>query len=173
MNEELDHAAEQRIRHLAQIEIESLSSFIDRILDQHADDFKWLTASLMLLNSGAIAGVINTDAISIYGKQVSSSFYIVGIVFCLLIAVASQLFGRRSLPPLLKYRAYWISISQGEVYSAEAEQEAATDFKRSQRLAWIVPILGWLSAIAFIAGSVSAGRNLVDRPNSPPHAEMK
>lgn len=79
MTEEIDPVASLALRRLAEIEIEQQSSLVNAIYEQHSSDFKWLTASLLLLNSGAAAGILNSEFVSIYGKQIAGGSYPLGL----------------------------------------------------------------------------------------------
>jgi hypothetical protein len=163
--DELNPNENSKLRRFAELEVERQSASIDRMLDQHVADFKWLTASLLLLNSGGSAAILNSAAISNQGKLISASLYLVGIALALLIGVASQKFSIKTLSPTIGYRAFWIAISQGEVFDPETEREAIEKIQATAKRAWIVPALGWLSASAFLAGSICAAMHLVDIPN--------
>jgi hypothetical protein len=165
MTRELDPNVNSKLRRFAELEVERQSASIDRMLDQHIADFKWLTASLLLLNSGGSAAILNSASISNQGKLISASLYLAGIALALLIGVASQKFAIKTLSPTIAYRAFWIAISQGEVFDPELERQAIENIQVTAKRAWIVPALGWLSALAFLAGSICAAMHLVELPN--------
>ena len=162
MIDEMDPNENSKLKRFAELEIERQSSSIDRMLDQHIADFKWLTASLLLLNSGGSAAILNSTSISNHGKLISASLYLAGIALALLIGVASQKFAIKTLSPTIGYRAFWIAVSQGEIFDPEAERQAIEKIQAAAKKAWIVPALGWLSAAAFLAGSMYAAANLVE-----------
>ena len=166
MSDELNPTENSKLRRFAELEVERQSASIDRMLDQHVADFKWLTASLLLLNSGGSAAILNSASISNHGKLISASLYLVGIALALLIGVASQKFAIKTLSPTIGYRAFWIAISQGEIFDPDAERRAIEKIQATAKRAWIVPALGWLSAVAFLAGSICAAVNLVEVPSA-------
>ena len=159
---DLDPSSNETLRRFAELEVERQSASIDRLLDQHVADFRWLTASLLLLNSGASVAVLNSVAVSNSGKMVSGSLYLVGIALALFIGIASQLFARKALTPNIEYRIFWLHIAQGELFDAAEEQAVIGKIQSATKYSWVVPCLGWLSGFAFLTGSTFAGTNLVE-----------
>jgi len=171
VSDELDPNKNVKLRRFAELEVERQSASADRLLNQHVADFKWLTASLLLLNSGASVAILNTPSVSNNGKMVSGSLYLAGIVFALLVGVASQKFAMKSLPGVIGYRALWLSISQGDTLDLDAERQAIGTIQAAAKRAWIVPALGYASAALFLAGSLTGGLHLVETATVSSHQQ--
>ena len=150
-----------KLQRFAELQVERESGNIDRILDQHASDLKWLTASLLLINSGAAVAALNSDAISLVGKQEAGLAFVIGIALALAIGILSQKFGMRLVPALTAYRAFWLSIDQGERFDAESERAASGKVREAAKFGWVVPATGWLSFASFVTGCFELGAHLV------------
>ena len=78
------------LKHIAEIQIDQSTRDIATILEQHGADYRWITASLLLLNSGGAIAVLNTEYISINGKMHSGIAFVVGMILALSVAWLSQ-----------------------------------------------------------------------------------
>lgn len=170
MTDDHDPEKNRKLKRFAELEVERQSASIDRLLDQHIADFKWLTASLLLLNSGSAVAILNSEFIPVQGKISGVAAYLAGILLALLIGVASQKLAMQMLPAVTGYRAFWIAVSQGEIFDPDSELAAGSLVRSAARFGWVAPTLGWLSAIAFLTGSVLAGLTLEPHKISPVRA---
>jgi len=159
MSENLD-VSEEIARRLAEHSIETLKSTYSFAIQQHADSFKWITASLLAINSGGAFAVLNFEKLDLVSKKVSGLFFLVGILLSMLVAVAAQKLTIRALPILNHQIGFWISVLEDGKIPANLEEIESANAKKVIRFQWIVPMIGWLSAACFVAGMASIGLNL-------------
>ena len=148
-------------RKLALEEIENLKSLRSAAWVQHSDAFKWLMASLLAVNGGACLAVMDASELTIGFRLASMGLFVFGIMTALLIAVFGQHSVQSSFVPLQKLIGYWMTVVDDGERMEEMEEEIGDELKRSARIGVGTRIAGWVSALAFLAGIVTAGLGLM------------
>lgn len=141
------------LRESAQHEIDSLIQLRTLLLEQHTHSFKWLNASLLAMNGGALVAILNSEKLQ--PNIFPATFcFLSGIVLSLLIGVAAQKISIQSLKPYQRMIGYWISVkSDGKRISA-FEDQLGDELVEANKYGWIVPAVGWLSGVSFLLGCV-------------------
>lgn len=115
---------------------------------------KWLTASLLVINSGALLAALNSDEINARG--LAASIFVAGVVTALLSGtVLQEIYNRHG--DLV--RAQWVEFKKFEAgFSLDQAKLSELSDKHSwwERIAPIAPILGYLSGCFFVAGALTA-----------------
>jgi hypothetical protein len=144
-------------------EIQALEKIRELSFEQNVHAFKWLTGSLLVINAGGAIAAINSEFLTAHSKLLAGTIFGVGILLSLSIAVAAQKFSMHLIPKLQQQIGYWLGVSVDGERLESLEEQNQSDLKEQIRRAWIVPALGWISALAFVAGSVSVGFGLVEQ----------
>ena len=162
------------LKHIAEIQIDQSTRDIATILEQHGADYRWITASLLLLNSGGAIAVLNTEYISINGKMHSGIAFVVGMILALSVAWLSQVLTPKIIGPMTMYRNFWIKIYNGFDYDeAEEIREVEKVRKERRKIAWPVPTAGWLSLVSFLVAMAIVGQNIVPKDFGSPNSDGK
>ena len=155
-------------RELAAGMLSAFQSSQSVLINQQVDLFKWLTASLLVINGVSATAVLNNEYLSAIFKISACGFYGAGTLLALLVAVAGQKSGQLAVKPLNEIIGYWLTVKADGIRGVEWEKELNANLESTLRYTWLVPAIGWLSAIAFVGGGVVAGVGLVEfeRDNS-------
>ena len=157
------------LKHIAEIQIDQSTRDITKILEQHGSDYRWITASMLLLNSGGAVAALNAEYISIHGKMLAGITFVVGMIFAISVAWLSQILTPRIIGPMTMYRSYWIKIYNGfEYVEADEIREVEKVRKERRKIAWPVPTAGWLSLISFLTAMAIIGQNIVQKESTDP-----
>jgi hypothetical protein len=167
MDQATQYDQARALKHIAEVQIDQSTRDITTILEQHGADYRWITASLLLLNSGGAVAALNTEYIGIHGKIQSGIAFVVGIIFALSVAWLSQILTPRIIGPMAMYRSYWIKIYNGFEYDeADELREVEKVRKERRKIAWPVPTAGWLSIISFLTAMVIISQNIVPKESA-------
>lgn len=128
--------------------------------DQHLMDnvismSKWLTSSLLVLNGGALAALLNSGQ-NISEPRFPAIMFLVGIFGALLNGWLIQMVGVAARPWILEAKHYWTFVASGLEQDAATEQLIWEKTTAVQRFAKFVSLPGWISTLAFAAGVVAA-----------------
>ena len=145
----------------AKAEIAFLNETRQMVLEQHSHSFKWITASLLAINGAAAISILNTDKLIVYWKIYSGIFFCIGILLALLVAVSAQKISLKGLIPIQRQIGYWISVSYDGERVEAVETELNKEFAAAMRFSWLVPALGWLSALMFVVGLGVSAKGLL------------
>ena len=159
--------SEETARRIAEHSIDSLKSSQNFLLQQHSDSFKWITASLLTVNSGGAFAILNTEKIDIITKKTSGMYFLVGILLAMLVGVFAQRLTARVIKILNQQVGFWLSVLEDGAIPQNLTEIEAQNSKDATRLQWIVPVIGWLSAACFVAGMFSIGANLKADSSAP------
>jgi hypothetical protein len=152
--------SETAAKWLAEHSIEGLKRGRDVIIDQHADSFKWILASLLTINSGGAISLLSSSSLSPDVKVESGSFFILGIMTAILIAVISQKLSQRAFPIINSQIGLWLSVLEDGMIPNNLEEVENLNSIEMRRFQWIIPAVGWVSAICFLCGVISIGNGL-------------
>ena len=143
------------------------------IFDQQVDLFKWLTASLLLLNGGAATAVLSNSQVDLDYKLAACVVFGVGVLFALLIAVVAQKRGQVAIKPFSELIGYWMTVRADGIRGEELEIELNGKLADSVKNSWIVPAIGWFSALAFICGAVVSGLGMKEYQAASPASDLE
>lgn len=141
------------VRRSASHQIDRLAASNTVATEQLVKTSAWLTGALLTLNGG---GVLSTLSYAEHapGQGWPAGFFLGGIALAMLSAVAIQGFQSVLFAPLENLMAYWRWVEISGVEHHEAADEHYAKIKRTERLAFVPPLLGWLSGMTFFAGAV-------------------
>lgn len=147
------------IHALNDVAIEQCDSEYQFCADQVASWSKWLTASLLLLNSAAL--------VSLFEKPFfwSAGLYLGGVALALISGVVMQEIYNRQAEIS---REQWIELQKvkaGFLKDVEAMTALQVRAKSMSKWHWIPPVAGWISGILFVSASIIA---IISGALSPP-----
>lgn len=151
------------VRLAAVEEVKSLVDLRSRALDEHAHAFRWLTASLLAINSGGAIAALNSEYLAAMHKIFAGGLFGLGLLAALLVGVLAQHANRKIIPTLQKQLGYWVSVADDGERLESMEADFAVEMKVALKGAWLTPMVGWVSAILFLSGIGMMGVDLVDR----------
>jgi hypothetical protein len=152
--------SEMSAKWLAEFSIESLKGGRGLIYNQHSESFKWIMGSLLAINSGGAFAVMNNSNITYGGKFWPSVFFVIGILLLIMVAYAAQKLSARVINVIHRQIGFWLCVLEDGVIPPNLNEVEERDRAEAQRFQWIVPAIGWLSALAFVAGVLSLGSAL-------------
>ncbi|WP_168846967.1 hypothetical protein [Sphingomonas sp. S2M10] len=123
---------------------------------------KWLSASLLVINSGA--AVFTLQGVEKLGSPwLPIVLFGLGILLSLLNAVLIQEFVQSGLPSLEALIAFWRRAEiDGEFDRAELQSLKAGIAKVNRR-SFLPPLVGWFSGLAFVTGGLVVSTDLVEQ----------
>ncbi len=146
---------------VAEAELAAATHSRDFLLEAHQDAYKWLTASLLAINSGGILATLNaTSGLAQFRVAAGLLFYL-GMMAALLSQYLSQRAGRLTMAPLGALMGYWISVVHSGEHSQEMWEKLNEDLQDSVKKALSTQIAGWASAILFSAGVALLGMSIL------------
>jgi len=131
-------------------QISAIEHYKLKVIDEHSASYRWLLASLFILNSGGLAAHLNSS-FSKYQTLSALSFYI-GVTFALIAAVLGQRFGRVFTKELEKFVFFWLQVkSSGDLNEKDYEERNKAMEKASKSGRWL-SISGLMSFVGFSLG---------------------
>ena len=121
--------------------------------EQVASTAKWLTASLLAVNGGGAIAVLNRTQ-TLDHAWGAGILFMMGIAFALLSGTGLQEFYNRVGNPLLNLDEYWTRVSLTGHRDQDTERSLKEPIDKLHRFAFIPPLMGWISGILFLFGSV-------------------
>ena len=112
---------------------------------------KWLNASLLAINGAAMIAIINNSdhvKVSIF----AISCFISGILMPILSAYVLQVLYSNITSPVFDSYIYWSEVEISGQQDLQTESDLKIALDRAFKFQLVPPALGWLSALAFIAG---------------------
>jgi hypothetical protein len=137
----------------AEVRIELYKRHFEISVDQVTGLSKWLTASLFAANSGGLLTILNQSQKVAY-LGLSGGLFIAGLVLALLSATANQEIYNRMSDPLADMISHWHEVRITGRQNTEEHNAIAARMSKINRWLWIGPTVGWLSGLAFIAGTI-------------------
>jgi hypothetical protein len=148
------------LRKAALEEVDNLKAIRAISWEQHSHSFKWLMASLLVLNGGASLAILSAENLPIDHRLWAGCAFVIGIVFALLVAVMGQRAIQSSFEPIQRYIGYWFTVAEDGERDEQAEANLAKELQGIKWKAKTSQGAGWLSAISFVVGVVVAGSGL-------------
>lgn len=149
------------IRQVAQLNLHNVFESRTRLLDENSATFRWILASLLTINGGAVVALLSSDHIEVTGKIVSGRYFCGGIFFAFFLAYMTSLSSVAALTPLMKLADFWIdALKVGELDESDAQRLKVlqTSMKSAVRPYSIAShISGWLSVVCCLFGAFMAG----------------
>lgn len=160
MNSEIQDSIVEWNRKAALEEIELLKVLRSTAWDEHTHSFRWLMASLLGINGAACLGILNLSIIPFDHKLIAGGSFFVGILTALLVAVFGQHSVQKSLAPLQKQVGYWMTVAHDGERNEELESTLNDELKASARVGLGGRFAGWISALSFVVGALTAGAGM-------------
>lgn len=126
-------------------------------LQQHTDSYKWLTASLLVINGAACLSILSLESLGLEARLAAGSLFSAGVVFALLTGVANQRANQSIMPEIRKQLGYWLAVAYHGVREPELEATHRSEFRSAKRLALLGSALGRVSGLCWILGAVTLG----------------
>lgn len=151
--------------------IDRMQGFVS---DQVSSMAKWLMASLLALNGGGALAALNASGKTDVG-WIPGILFLLGIATALLSGVAMQEVYNAYPEKLLENDMYWTVVSIGGERNEEHETELKGALTGLARFHFVPPLLGWVSAMLFLAGAASLGIRAGDNEKRHPfnHSDAK
>ncbi len=149
------------VRRLAAFELERTSDSRRALIEEHSAAFRWLIASLLAVNGGA---VLSTKELIINGNDTAlfaAGSFVMGVLSALLAGWLSQKANRSLLKPLAESSSFWIEVIETGDLNERRLSKILEDTEIAVRSAWPTQLSGWLSAFGFLIGMVLFGVALV------------
>jgi hypothetical protein len=141
--------------------IENLKGMRTLAWDEFNHSFRWLMASLLAINGGALLAMLDHSSLGLSHRVSSGCAFVFGIIMALLVAVFGQHSTIRSLPSLQKMIGYWMTVAVDGLRDEKIENDLDNELKASVKLGLGSRVSGWLSAIAFLIGIGISGHGLI------------
>lgn len=152
------------IRQIAQLNLHNVFESRTRLLDESSATFRWILASLLTINGGALIALLSSDNVVIEGKIVAGRYFCAGIFFAFFLAYMTSLSSVAALKPLMNLADFWIgALKTGELDEGDAQQlrELQTSMKSAVRpYSFASHVSGWLSVLCCLLGALMAGPHL-------------
>ena len=156
------------IRSVAREEIATLIEGRRSLTEQHLQSFRWLVASLLAINSGAIIAVLNLANLVGAVKVQASSLFTLGVILSLMVAYSSQKLCNFLIPTLQEKIGYWLGVVQDGELCPEADKEISSKAQKILKFKWVPECFGWLALAAFIGGLAIIGNAISDEETKLP-----
>ena len=140
--------------------IEHYSRHYQVTVDQVTSLSKWLTASLLAVNSGGLVSLMShADTISHSGWAAAS--FLLGLLFSLLGAVANQEIYNRMSEPIMEMLVYWQDVGATGQSDGQKHDLIAEKLRKISRWTFFGPVFGWVSGLAFFGGASAIALSLL------------
>ena len=149
---------------VAEQELASATHSRSVLMEAHQDSYKWLSASLLAVNSGGMFAFLNFEGLDGKTKAVVALFFYLGIMSALLSAYLSQRANRSLIGPLSESMGYWISVAHHGEHLPEVWEGIRIKIQATIKKARATQIAGWASAICFSIGVIGLGVDLQQVP---------
>jgi hypothetical protein len=127
----------------------------NRLYEHISTTFRWLMATLVTANGGAIVALLSEGA-NLRGTENAVAWFAAGLVLSLLMGVLSAFWGHRAIPAITKARS---AIRQGLIMGdITPAKQAVEDLLAQQRPTWKtwVPTYAGLGSLAcFVIGLIT------------------
>ena len=148
------------MRNIARFEVSTMLDARNRLMDEHAASFRWLTASLFAANGGALVALVGGDSVPVYAKLWAGIWFMLGILFSLLTAWFNQRLVQRMIDPIAQLIAFWGCVAHGMEFEEEKHAALIEAVQNSTKRAWPTQTCGWIAVVVFVFGMVAAGTGL-------------
>lgn len=138
-------------------ELERTAEARRTLLEEHSAAFRWLLASLLAVNGGAVLFSKEAIASGDTHALTSGGIFLLGIVAALMAGWLSQRANRGLIEPLAKVTTFWFQVLEADEFD-EAEFNKLTNvMEDAMKAGRPTQICGWISALAFVIGAVVLG----------------
>jgi hypothetical protein len=159
--EEMDEEDKESYREAARLEMQAALKLRDTITEQMLTSARWLQTSLLLLNAGAAAALLQTNHIELEHQTWAGTAFVVGALLALLQAYIGIQMTMDAPVKLSRAAGYWLSVSSSLFRWEEMEREFQEYSAQITRRARVPNAIGWLSIFCFACGCVIAARGAV------------
>lgn len=156
----LDIEANRRAARTILARFEALRVFS---FEQVATAARWLLASLLAINGGGALATINSVG-RLESPLHPAACFTAGICLVLLSAVVIQHATGLNLTPVERISYYWREVEVDGIRVASIEADNDWDLRWRRWIGHLAPILGWLSAAAFVLGVMYLSEDAQSRP---------
>jgi hypothetical protein len=141
-----------QLKALAAYMAESASDGRRRLLEEHSAAYRWLMASLLALNAGALLFLKDANAQHAIAKLAAAVAFYVGIGCALAIAKLGQKAAQAAIEPMSKMSTFWTYVAQTGELDQGTLDGLNSEMNATTRKARLAPVAGWLSFLAFTIG---------------------
>lgn len=160
-----DEELSQRvIRRIAELELTSTAQSRVTVLEEHSAAFRWLLASMLVVNGGAIATSVQAGYFRDWLSLLSGSVFVFGVLGALLSAWFSQRANRAMLEPLATITVYWLGVAETGTADEDELKTILEKVETATKKALPTQICGWLSSICFLIGCSLMGTSIALAP---------
>jgi hypothetical protein len=152
-----DAPSDEDVRSIARFEISTGLDARNRLMDEHAAAFRWLTASLFAANGGALIALVGSEDVPAYARMWAGLWFTTGICFSLLAAWFNQRVIQKLIDPLTRMIAFWGGVAHGMEVDQESHANLIAALKESTKRSWPVQVCGWIAVAVFLFGMLAAG----------------
>ncbi|MEP0391033.1 MAG: hypothetical protein ABJ205_11705 [Erythrobacter sp.] len=135
----------------------------DYLTEQFASLARWLIASLLAVNSGALIAVLNSDALSLSGKQVGGGVLAAALCAVLISAYANMRSAKALMPKMTMQQDYWAGVALTGERDEVEEANFSIDWDKDGPWEVAADWLAWISFVLFVSGLVVCGFALEDK----------
>lgn len=142
-----------------------LETMAERAVIETSEASRWLLASLLTVNAGALIAAIGSSKINAEALRIAGPCWLVGVILALVVGLLNVTTGTASMKVMGDYIGkITAATSTGWIKMPDWEGDSAK-LQRMKKWPWIV---GTLSAIAFIGGAVAMSPHLINPAPIPP-----
>lgn len=154
-----EHATSPERRALtrcAENELANIRQARAQITSQEADFAKWMVASLLALNAGAILATWSSDQIAPAWRAAAGMIYVIGIMTALSVSHFLYLANRGILEAMKEWEGYWLFVAETGEHEHATRSAIDARFKDAFAKTSRTPLAGAVSAGSFLIGCVVA-----------------
>ncbi len=136
----------------AEIQLQTVNSSHERLLEEHSAAFRWLMASFLAINGGGLLVLKDLGTPWNLPEMLAALAFYIGIVLTLAIAWLGQRAARAAITPISKLSGFWSMVAATGEYDQDQHQEVISEFPKAMKKIRFAPFAGWGSLIAFTVG---------------------
>jgi len=149
------------IQRVAEVNFSGQLEVRNRLLDESSAAARWLLATLVTVNSGAVYATFSSDALSKSGKLTASGLFCAGVFWAVMLGYATIFAVHKVMPALMSSADFWVGCILKDAIDGDelvVKQRAIRDAAKPWQIA--SHAFGWLSLICFLGGVLIAGSSL-------------
>lgn len=146
----------ETVKLAAKYEREWAARLRDIAVEEMSATARWQQASLVVINGGAAVATLATTLPGTT-KAAACAAFVAGILLALLVGTVTAMANRRALPLAVDMMAYWLGVEDDGEQVKEIEAKHKAEAKEIGRQGRYATLIGWLSALAFVAGCTVVG----------------
>jgi hypothetical protein len=159
--EDMDEDDKESFREAAALEQQYALRLRDTVTEQMITSARWLQTSLLLLNAGAGAALLQSDHVEPHYRAWAGAAFVAGSLLALLQAYVGIHINLDAPVRLTRSAGYWLSVKVSLNRIAELERDQlqwAQEVKRRSRLP---SAIGWASIVSFAIGCLIASQGIL------------